>query len=318
MSTVNATMNDSMVALECEMRAYIRPDSSLIWEGPGGRRIASGTGKHQITFSDGSQGAAVNGTGVLVPSRVSTLVISNPKPSDTGTYTCRVVGVSNAVVAIDLLVVDGLRGIETTDTSNNSILPVIGAVLGTVAVVVLILAGILAVAVCGVIRAQNRSRKVYVANKDAGILQPVYDYIDLPELKDGHDQRVDRRYSGPPNQVNCNDGDDYDEIKDDAEIYDEIRDTRERDDDTYDSIKIVNTTESKLSEGIDSEKSGVYDVPIGGHGPLDHTENVFGVNRDAIEADTTERNKCKADAGGTCKSEDDDYDYADIDTNIPQ
>ena len=36
---------------------------------------------------------------------------------------------------------------------------------------------------------------------------------------------------------------DYDGIKD-AEIYDEIRDTRERDD-NYDTIKIINTTETK-------------------------------------------------------------------------
>ena len=339
MSTVNATMNDSMVALECEMKAFIRTDSSLIWERPGGQRITNGTGKHQITFSDGSPSTAANGGGELVPSRVSTLVISNPEPSDAGTYTCRVLDVTDAVVTIDLLV-DGLRGIETTDiidtdttrsdaaqtesttasSSNNSIFPVIGAVLGTIAVVVLIIAGILAVAVCSVIRAQNRSKKVYVSNKDTGIPQPVYDYIDLPEHKDSHGQRVDHRYSGPSNQVNWNDGDDYDEIKDNAEIYDEIRDTRVRDDDTYDSIKIVITAGAKCGERIDSEKSGVYDVPIGGHGPLDHPENdILGVNRDAIEADTAAvRNKLMADGGGTCKSEDNDYDYADIDTDIPQ
>ena len=79
----------------------------------------------------------------------------------------------------------------------------IRAVLGSAAIIiVLILAGILAV-VCGVIHAQNRSRKVCVSNKDAGVPQPVYDYIDLPELKDDHDQSVDC----PPNQVNWNDGD---------------------------------------------------------------------------------------------------------------
>ena len=121
-STVNATMSDSTVALDCEMRAYIRPDSSLTWDRPGGltQRIASGMGKHQITFSDGSPGTAANGSGVLVPSRVFTLVISNPEPSDAGTYTCRVLGVTNAVVTIGLLVVDGLRGIETTDIVNTT------------------------------------------------------------------------------------------------------------------------------------------------------------------------------------------------------
>ena len=76
----------------------------------------------------------------------------------------------------------------------------IGAVLGSVAIVVLILARILVSVVYGVIRAQNRSRNVYVSNKDAGIRQPAYDHIDLPEFKDDNDQRgVDRRYNGPPN-----------------------------------------------------------------------------------------------------------------------
>ena len=195
-----STVNDSMVVLECEMRAFIRPDSSLIWEGPDGQRIAGGTGKHQITFSDGSPMTAANGSGELVPSRVSTLVISNSEPSDAGTYTCRVLGVSNAVVTIDLLV-DGLRGMETTESttansSNNSIFPVIGAVLGSAAIIIVILAGILAV-VCGVIYAQNKSRTVCASNRDAGDPQPVYDYIDLPH------QSVDC----PPNQVNRNDGD---------------------------------------------------------------------------------------------------------------
>ena len=76
----------------------------------------------------------------------------------------------------------------------------IGAVLGSAAIIiVLIIARILA-AVCGVICAQNKSRKVHTSNKDARISQPVYDYIDLPEHKDDHDQSVDR----PPNQVDWN------------------------------------------------------------------------------------------------------------------
>ena len=126
MSAINATMNDSMVALECEMRAFIRPDNTLIWEGPGGQRIAGGTGKHQITFSNGSSLTAANGSGQLVPSRVSTLVISNLEPSDAGTYTCRVVGVTNSVVAIDLLVdIEGPDIISTTrfDTQAESTTP---------------------------------------------------------------------------------------------------------------------------------------------------------------------------------------------------
>ena len=91
------TMDDSTIELQCEMRAYIRPDSFLMWEGPGGRSITGGTGKHQIMFSDGSPGAAANGGALVVPSRVSTLIITNPEPSDAGTYTCTVMGTTAAV-----------------------------------------------------------------------------------------------------------------------------------------------------------------------------------------------------------------------------
>ena len=330
MSTVNATTNGSTIELHCEMRAFIRPDSSLIWEGPGHQRITDGTGKYQITFSDGSPDAAANGSTMLVPSRVSTLIITDPEPSDAGTYTCRVMGVNNTVVTFNLLV-DGLRRTEITDIisttvttaginsyttrldtqatsttaspsdnldtratsttaslSDNRTLQVIGIVLGSVTAIILILSGLLAVVVCGVFRTQNKSRKVHVSNKGAGIQQPVYDYIDLPELDAG----IDRRYSGLPNQAKQNERD-YDVIKYDpnAEIYDEIRDTRERDD-TYDTINIVNTTEMN-NERIDSEKSGVYEVPIGGHGitALVIDNEVFGVATDGADINTMERNK---------------------------
>ena len=66
----------------------------------------------------------------------------------------------------------------------------------------MILLGILA-ALSGVIYTQNKSRTVCASNRDAGVSQPVYDYIDLPELKDDHDLSIDP----PPNQVNWNDGD---------------------------------------------------------------------------------------------------------------
>jgi hypothetical protein len=112
-----ATVDDSTVVLECEMRAYIRPDSSLIWEGPGGRTIAGGTGKHQITFSNGSPGTAANGSAVAVPSRVSTLVISNPEPSDAGTYTCSVMGTTEAVTME--LTVNGSASLSTTSSKSR-------------------------------------------------------------------------------------------------------------------------------------------------------------------------------------------------------
>ena len=98
-----ATTYDSTVALHCEMRAFIRSDSSLVWEGPGGQRINGGIGKHQITFSDGSPETAANGSALLVPSRVSTLTITNPEPSDAGMYTCSVMDTTEAV-SVELMV----------------------------------------------------------------------------------------------------------------------------------------------------------------------------------------------------------------------
>ena len=111
-----ATMDDSTIALYCEMRAFIRPDSSLVWEEPGGRTITGETGKHQITFSDGSPDAAAIGGGVLVPSRVSKLTITNPEPSDAGTYTCSVMGTSEAVT-LELQVNGSISGSTSTSKS---------------------------------------------------------------------------------------------------------------------------------------------------------------------------------------------------------
>ena len=111
-----ATVDDSTVVLECEMRAFIRSDDSLIWEGPGDQRIAGGTGKHQITFSDGSPGTAANGGGELVPFRVSMLTITNPEPSDAGMYTCSVMGTTEAVTME--LTVNGSAP-QSTSTSKS-------------------------------------------------------------------------------------------------------------------------------------------------------------------------------------------------------
>ena len=116
-SIVVATTDDASTEMSCEMGAFIRPDSSLIWEGPGGERITPGrTNKHQITFTNGSPDAAVNGSFMLFPSRLCTLIISNPEPSDNGTYTCSVVGTDQAVT-IELVV---LNNASTTVTPTAS------------------------------------------------------------------------------------------------------------------------------------------------------------------------------------------------------
>ena len=76
------------VSLSCEMSLYLRPDEDLQWF-RGGQLITSGSGRHSITYTDGS-GLGQFGGDDLGSSRVSTLVISQPQTSDSGTYTCAI------------------------------------------------------------------------------------------------------------------------------------------------------------------------------------------------------------------------------------
>ncbi len=110
-------MDDSSVARHCEMRAFIRPDSFLIWEGPGDQRITGETEKYRITFSSGSRDTAANGSGTLVPSRVSTLTIYDPEKSDQGVYTCTIMGTNNT---IDLVVMINDANTTVTPATNSS------------------------------------------------------------------------------------------------------------------------------------------------------------------------------------------------------
>ena len=93
------------------MSQFIRPDHFLVWEGPSGQRIDSDTGKYRVTFKNGTPDAAVNGSPNLVPSRLSTLNISNPMPSDSGSYTCTVMGTAQSAT-IDV----NVEGQDTDDT----------------------------------------------------------------------------------------------------------------------------------------------------------------------------------------------------------
>ena len=112
---VMATTNDTNVEISCEMSAFIRPDSFLVWEGPGTQRLIGGTDKYQITFRSGSLNEAADGSSSLVSSRVSTLTISNPDTSDTGIYSCTVMGTNKAIAIA--VVVNG-TDLDTTDETS--------------------------------------------------------------------------------------------------------------------------------------------------------------------------------------------------------
>ena len=116
---VTATTSDSTVKLSCEMSAFIRPDNFLIWEGPDNQVLTSGTGKYQITFSNGSSDMAVDGSGTLVPSRVSTLTVYNPAKSDQGVYTCSVMG-TNKTVDLVIMINDVKISPATTASVDNT------------------------------------------------------------------------------------------------------------------------------------------------------------------------------------------------------
>ena len=142
----NSTMNDGTVAaLHCEMRAFIRPDSSLIWEGPDGQRITDGMEKYEITFSDGSPDSAANGSNLLVPSRISTLTIINPEPSDAGTYACTVIN-ETTTVTIDLLVNGSNKTLMEITESSSSRAHQMTVIILCSTVAILILIGLLVIA----------------------------------------------------------------------------------------------------------------------------------------------------------------------------
>ena len=80
--------NATGVSLSCEMSLYLRPDEDLQWFRDG-QSITSGSGRHSITYTDGS-GEGQFGENAIGSSRISTLVISQPQTTDSGTYTCAI------------------------------------------------------------------------------------------------------------------------------------------------------------------------------------------------------------------------------------
>ena len=80
--------NVTNISLSCEMSLYIHPDEQLQWF-KGGQLIITDTERHSIAYTDGTKLGQFGGTR-SGPSRVSTLVISEPQLSDTSTYTCAI------------------------------------------------------------------------------------------------------------------------------------------------------------------------------------------------------------------------------------
>jgi len=70
------------------MTLYIRADEDLQWFN-GSTMITSG---RTVSYHNGTAGAEQNGAIITIPGRVSVLTISNPQQSDSGTYSCRILG----------------------------------------------------------------------------------------------------------------------------------------------------------------------------------------------------------------------------------
>ena len=193
--TILSTTDDDSVEISCEMKAFIHPDSSLIWEGLGGQRI-TGSSKHHITFTNGLPMKAADGSDLLVPSRVSTLTIFDPEPSDTGTYTCSVMG-TDQTVTVKLVVVNATVNTDTTPNLNITDTVSVGSdfvtnlnitavSIGSVIAVIGLLTIAAVAALCFLRCARNRRHSRAPSNN------PVYDYptSTVPGLND--DNRSDQ------------------------------------------------------------------------------------------------------------------------------
>jgi hypothetical protein len=85
--------NVTDVSLSCEMSLYLRPDENLQWF-RGGQQIIN-TDRHTITYTNGT-GMGQFGEDTVGSSRISTLVISEPRLSDSGTYTCAIINTEHS------------------------------------------------------------------------------------------------------------------------------------------------------------------------------------------------------------------------------
>ena len=86
---VRVSNGEAQVSLSCEMSLYIHPDENLKWY-RGEEEISPGSGRYTIVYSDGTLIGQFGGD-IPGPSRVSTLVISQPQMSDSDNYTCLII-----------------------------------------------------------------------------------------------------------------------------------------------------------------------------------------------------------------------------------
>ena len=257
-SIIVATTDDISTEISCEMKAYIRPDSYLIWEGPDGQRITPGvTNKHQITFTNGTPNASVNGDFVLFPSRLSTLTISNPEPSDNGTYTCSVVG-TNQAITIELVVLNNVDTTNSTNFTNTTPITtrldisviIIGSVIAALGLLIFA-----AIALCFVRCVHNRRKK---HNNDS------YPMNEYPLTISGND--VDQTVVTSRETVDCTESNKADSV-------------------VTDGIEAMeqNKTNGVVTNGIEAmEENKAYGVITDSIGAMEENK-AYGVIIDGIE-----------------------------------
>ena len=80
--------NVTNISLSCEMSLYLHPDADLQWFRER-QLITTDNERHTITYTNGSKLGQFGET-KLGPSRISTLVISEPHLFDSANYTCAI------------------------------------------------------------------------------------------------------------------------------------------------------------------------------------------------------------------------------------
>ena len=90
-NATNLTVSHTLpkVSLSCEMSLYVHPDEDLQWFRDGERINTTEAVRYAVSYSIGS-GVGQFGEPVPQRSRVSTLRITEPQLSDSGTYTCAI------------------------------------------------------------------------------------------------------------------------------------------------------------------------------------------------------------------------------------